>query len=176
MSFFQKNQAPMLPNQPSETSKREKKPASKQDKRLLGLVLGCSAASTLLYFSLIVIADHLYYWLVASFEPTVAQTAAQVLGIGVMGLYAVTGTVFLVVFIIYNRGFTRDNVTPEMLPDSMTEQEKAEFIQNGIDRKRKSKWMIVVLFALFTPLAIDFLILTAIPTLLGPIFGQNVGG
>ena len=58
-----------------------------------------------------------------------------------------------------------------MLPDTMTEQEKADFIQEGADRKRKSKWMIVVLFTLFVPLAIDFLILTAIPTLFGGMLG-----
>lgn len=163
MSFFSKNQGNMLPPRPSRPP-REKKPASKQDKLLLGLVLGCTAASTLLYFFLIALSEHME-----------SLITAQVFGIGVMALYAAAGTVFLVVYIIYNRAFTRDNITPEMLPDSMSEEQKTAFIQSGIDRKRKSRWMIVVLLALFTPLAIDFLILTAIPTLLGPIFGDYFG-
>lgn len=157
MSFFQKNQSPMLPNQPPRKQPEPKK-ATKQDKLLLGLVLGCSAASTLIYFTLIELSKHME-----------SLITAQVLGIGVMVLYAVAGAAFLFTYIIYNRGFTRDNITPDMLPDTMSEQQKEEFIQNGKDRKRKSKWMIIVIFALFVPLAVDFIVLIAIPTLFGSI-------
>ena len=147
----------MLPNQPQKQREpREKKPATKQQKLLFGLVLGCSAASTLLYFFLVSLSEGMEY-----------LVAAQIIGMGVPVLYGATGAAFLFAYIIYNRAFTRDGITPEMLPDTMTEQEKADFIQSGADRKRRSKWMIVVLFALFVPLAIDFLILTAIPTLFG---------
>ena len=158
MAFFQRNQSPMLPGQPQRP--REKKPATKQQKLLFGLVLGCSSASTLLYFFLITLSEHMEYLI-----------AAQIFGMGVPVLYAAAGAAFVAAYIIYNRAFTRDNITPEMLPDTMTEQEKADFIQEGADRKRKSKWMIVVLFTLFVPLAIDFLILTAIPTLFGGMLG-----
>ena len=165
MSFFQKNSSPMLPNQPPrEREPRQRKPASKKDKILLGLVLGCSAASTLLYFFMISLSEHMEYLI-----------TAQIFGLGVPIFYAVAGAAFLFTYVIYNRAFTRDNVTPEMLPDSMSEEQKQAFIQSGADRKRKSKWMIIVLFALFTPLAIDFLILTAIPTLFGGIWGQYLG-
>lgn len=157
MSFFQKNQSPMLPNQPPRKQPEPKK-ATKQDKLLFGLVLGCSAASTLIYFTLIELSKHME-----------SLITAQVLGIGVMVLYAVAGAAFLFTYIIYNRGFTRDNITPDMLPDTMNEQQKEEFIQNGKDRKRKSKWMIIVIFALFVPLAVDFIVLIAIPTLFGSI-------
>ncbi len=165
MSFFQKNSSPMLPNQPPrEREPRQRKPASKKDKILLGLVLGCSAASTLLYFFMISLSEHMEYLI-----------TAQIFGLGVPIFYAVAGAAFLFTYVIYNRAFTRDNVTPEMLPDTMSEEQKQAFIQSGADRKRKSKWMIIVLFALFTPLAIDFLILTAIPTLFGGIWGQYLG-
>ncbi len=165
MSFFQKNSSPMLPNQPPrEREPRQRKPASKKDKVLLGLVLGCSAASTLLYFFMISLSEHMEYLI-----------TAQIFGLGVPIFYAVAGAAFLFTYIIYNRAFTRDNVTPEMLPDSMNEEQKQAFIQSGVDRKRKSKWMIIVLFALFTPLAIDFLILTAIPTLFGGVLEQYMG-
>lgn len=162
MALFQKNSSPMLPNQPQrpERQPRERKPATKQQKLLFGLVLGCSVLSTFLYFGVVALSEHME-----------ALITAQIMGIGIMVLYAAVGAGFLIAYIIYNRGFTRDNVTPEMLPDTMSEHEKVAFIQSGVERKRKSKWMIVVLFAAFVPLAIDFLILTAIPTLLGGMPG-----
>jgi len=163
MSFFQKNSSPMLPGQ-QPRKQPEPKEATKQDKLLFWLVLGCSAVSTLLYFTVVEVSKYME-----------SLITAQVLGIGIMVLYAAAGAVFLLTYIIYNRGFTRDNITPEMLPDTMSEQQKADFIQSAKDRKRKSKWMIIVIFALFVPLAIDFLVLVAIPTLLSPLLGQSAG-
>ena len=161
MGFFQKNTSPMLPNQPREERKpRERKPATKEQKLLFGLMLGCSVVSTLLYFGIVALSQHME-----------SLRTAQIMGIGIMVLYAVIGAGFLIAYIIYNRAFTRDNITPDMLPDTMSEHEKVAFIQSGVERKRKSRWMIVVLFAAFVPLAIDFLILTAIPTLFGGMLG-----
>ena len=162
MAFFQRNSSPMLPGQPQrpERKPRERKPATKEQKLLFGLVLGCSVVSTLLYFGIVALSEHME-----------ALRTAQVMGIGIMVLYAIVGAAFLIAYIIYNRAFTRDNITPEMLPDTMSEHEKLAFIQNGVERKRKSKWMIVVLFAAFVPLAIDFLILQVFPTLLGSMLG-----
>ena len=154
----------MLPDQPPHQEPPKKQP-TKQDKRLFWLVLGCSAASTLLYFTIIEVSKYMQ-----------SLITAQIMGIGIMVLYALAGAAFLFTYLIYNRGFTRDNITPEMLPDSMSEQEKQEFIQSAKQRKQKTKWMIIVIFALFVPLAIDFLVLVAAPTLLSPIFGQSVGG
>lgn len=151
----------MLPNQPREERKpRERKPATKEQKLLFGLMLGCSVVSTLLYFGIVALSQHME-----------SLRTAQIMGIGIMVLYAVIGAGFLIAYIIYNRAFTRDNITPDMLPDTMSEHEKLAFIQSGVERKRKSRWMIVVLFAAFVPLAIDFLILTAIPTLFGGMLG-----
>ncbi len=151
----------MLPSQPREERKpRERKPATKEQKLLFGLVIGCSVVSTLLYFAIVALSEHME-----------SLRTAQIMGIGIMVLYAALGAGFLIAYIIYNRAFTRDNITPEMLPDTMSEHEKVAFIQSGVERKRKSKWMIVVLFAAFVPLAIDFLILTAIPTLFGAMLG-----
>ena len=160
MAFFQKNSSPMLPNQPQRPEREPRKPATKQQKLLFGLVIACSVLSTLVYFGIVALSEHME-----------ALITAQIMGIGVMVLYAAVGAGFLIAYIIYNRGFTRDNITPDMLPDTMSEHEKLAFIQSGAERKRKSKWMIVVLFAAFVPLAIDFIVLTAIPTLLGGMLG-----
>ena len=154
----------MLPNQ-SPRQEPPKKQPTKRDKLLFWLIIGCSALSTILYFTVIEISKYME-----------SLITAQILGIGIMVLYAVAGAAFLFTYLIYNRGFTRDHITPDMLPDTMSEQEKRDFIDSALQRKRKSKWMLVVIFALFIPLAIDFLVLVAVPTLLSPIFGQPTGG
>lgn len=51
-------------------------------------------------------------------------------------------------YVFYNRGFTRKNVTVEMLPEHWSEEEKEEFIADGKRRLRKSKWCITLLFPL----------------------------
>ena len=162
MALFPKNSSPMLPNHPPQERKpRERKPATKQQKLLFGLTLGCSVVSTMIYFGMVALSEHME-----------ALITAQIMGIGIMALYAAVGAGFLIAYIIYNRAFTRDNITLEMLPDTMSEHEKVAFIQSGVERKRKSKWMIVVLFAAFVPLAIDFLILNAFPTLFGAMLSK----
>lgn len=61
---------------------------------------------------------------------------------------------FLIAYIAYNRAFTRKSVTREMLPDSWSEEKKQEYIDDGIRRAEKSKWMLSVIIPfLFTILA-----------------------
>lgn len=73
-------------------------------------------------------------------------------------------------YIIYNRAFSRKGVTPEMLPDTMSDAEKAEFIADGERRMEKSKWMLTIIF----PLVITFLFDTFILYVIEPLF--NIGG
>ena len=50
----------MLPNQPKEQRKpRERKPATKEQKLLFGLVIGCSVVSTLLYFVIVALSEYM---------------------------------------------------------------------------------------------------------------------
>ena len=71
-------------------------------------------------------------------------------------------------YIIYNRGFSRRNVTPEMLPDTMTLEEKTEFIADGERRLEKSKWLITVIFPLTMTFCLDvFYIFVVEPLLAG---------
>ncbi|MBE6538178.1 MAG: hypothetical protein E7671_01775 [Ruminococcaceae bacterium] len=64
----------------------------------------------------------------------------------VLVIYMVAFAAFLLTYIIYNRGFTRNGVTVDMLPDSMTNEEKVDFIEDAVRRKRKSKWMLTLIF------------------------------
>ena len=53
---------------------------------------------------------------------------------------------FLIAYIIYNRAFSRKNITPDMLPDSWTYEQKEEYVLDGKRRLKKSKWMLSVIF------------------------------
>lgn len=55
-------------------------------------------------------------------------------------------TIFVLAYVIYNRGFSRNGITVDMLPDSMTPEEKVAFVEEAETRKRRSKWMITVIF------------------------------
>ena len=71
---------------------------------------------------------------------------------------------FTVVFVIYNRAFTRRGITPEMLPDTMSAVEKAEYINDGKRRLEKSKWMLSVIIPLLVTIALDAIYLFTWPT------------
>ena len=66
---------------------------------------------------------------------------------------------FASAYIIYNRAFSRRGVTVEMLPDSMSDDEKREFIADGERRLQKSKWMILIIFPLVMTFIIDTMLI-----------------
>ena len=72
----------------------------------------------------------------------------------VMLLYMALLVGFVLGYLIYNRFLYRKNVTIEQLPDTMTLQEKEEFLADGNRRLEKSKWMMLIIF----PLVITFLV------------------
>lgn len=88
----------------------------------------------------------------------------------VMVVYMVLGAGSLLGYVVYNRGFSRRGVSAEMLPDSMTEEEKAAFVADAEARTRRSHWLLIVTFAFFFTFAIDLMELYVIPTI-GSIFG-----
>lgn len=66
---------------------------------------------------------------------------------------------FSAAYVIYNQGFYRKNITPDMLPDTMTAEEKQAAIDEGKTRLEKSKWMITIIFPLVMTFILDILIL-----------------
>ena len=69
--------------------------------------------------------------------------------------FVITFAVYMVIFaafsfsyVIYNRGFSRKKLTPDMLPDSWSYAEKTAFIEDGKKRLEKSKWMLTVIIPL----------------------------
>ena len=81
--------------------------------------------------------------------------------------YMAIETVFIIVYVLYNRGFSRRGVTTEMLPETWSEEKKEEFISNGARRMRRSRWMLVVIIAFLITFAIDIIELVVMPTLFG---------
>ena len=70
-----------------------------------------------------------------------------------MGLYLALTAVFTFAYVIYNRGFTRRHLTPDMLPEEWSDEQKTAYIADGTERLRKSKWMLTVIF----PLVLTFM-------------------
>lgn len=75
--------------------------------------------------------------------------------------------VLLLIFIIYNRAFTRRKLTVEMLPREWTREQKESYIKDGKDRFEKSKWMLSLIIPLLVPIALDALYLFTLPLLEG---------
>ena len=71
----------------------------------------------------------------------------------VMGAYAVLLVGFILAYLIYNRFLYRRGVTAEQLPDTMTDEQKQAFIDDGNARLEKSKWMMTSIL----PLVLVFL-------------------
>ena len=69
----------------------------------------------------------------------------------------------ILTYVIYNRGFSRRGLTPEMLPDTMTEEEKTEFIEDGVRRLKKSRPLLIVIFAFAFTFVYDVIELIAVP-------------
>lgn len=80
-------------------------------------------------------------------------------------IYAAIATVFVIVYVIYNRGFSREGVTPDMLPDTMSAVEKVEFLESRDRRKKKSKWMLTIIIPLIFTFMFDSLYLFVLPYL-----------
>ena len=72
-------------------------------------------------------------------------------------VYFILTALFCFAYVIYNRGFSRMKLTPDMLPDSMSADEKKAFIEDGQTRIEKSKWMLTVIFPLLMTFILDIL-------------------
>ena len=85
----------------------------------------------------------------------------------VMFTYTAVLAVFAFVYIIYNRGFSRKGVTPDMLPDEWSEEKKNEFIENGKYRLKRSMWMLVLIISLSFTFVVEAFIFFVLPMIKG---------
>lgn len=60
-------------------------------------------------------------------------------------IYLVIWAAAFIAYWVYNRGFSRKGVTPEMLPDEWSAEKKTQFIEDGKRRMEKSRWLIYII-------------------------------
>lgn len=78
-------------------------------------------------------------------------------------VYWIAFAVVLIAYIAYNRAFTRKGITVEMLPETWSAEQKAEFVEDGKRRLEKSKWMLSLIFPLMVTIAADAIYLFTWP-------------
>ena len=136
-------------------SNADKSPVSAADKKTAVnniLRLLCLIAVTMVIFCLYrFLIDHYYFEIV-------------------LGIYMAIAVVVIFAYVIYNRGFSRKGVTAEMLPDTWSDEEKREFIEDGERRLRKSRPLLVLCFAFAFTFLFDVIELFCFP-LIQEIFG-----
>lgn len=70
---------------------------------------------------------------------------------------------FLIAYVIYNRAFSRKNLTVDMLPRDWSAEMRTEYIEDGKRRLKKSRWMLSVIIPIAVPIALDALYLFTLP-------------
>ena len=78
-------------------------------------------------------------------------------------VYLVLGTASALGYVLYNRGFSRKDLTADMLPADWSDEKKKSFLEDGARRMKRSRWVLIVAFAIFTTLAVDMIELYVIP-------------
>lgn len=81
----------------------------------------------------------------------------------VMWGYMIALTVLVLVYILYNRGFSRKGVTVDMLPDEWSEERKTEFVDSAKRRMDRSRWILILMIGLLVTFLVDAIELFVIP-------------
>ncbi|MBR0450074.1 MAG: hypothetical protein IIX30_04580 [Clostridia bacterium] len=135
-----------------ESADKEKKGKRLNKKKLKYLLatVGLSVLFCVFYYTVMEISARnpsLYY-----FFPTV------------MFIYMALLAVLALVYIIYNRGFSRKGVTVDMLPLEWSDEKKQSFVESGKQRLERSKWLLVFIIALLFTFVMEAVVLFALPT------------
>ena len=85
----------------------------------------------------------------------------------VFPIYAVIASASILGYVIYNRGFSRKGITRDMLPSTMSEDEKTKFIEDAKRRSDRSRWLLIIAFAFIFTFAFDAFDLFVIEGLFG---------
>ena len=93
----------------------------------------------------------------------------------ILGIYMGITTALLLAYLIYNRGFSRKDVTIEMLPLDWSEDRKRNFIDNAEKRVQKSRWLFVILLSFILTFVFDAIDLFVRPLLAIPLLTLAMG-
>jgi hypothetical protein len=69
--------------------------------------------------------------------------------------YVAVASVLIIAYFIINRAFTGSGVTYEMLPDTMTRDEKEDYLADVADREKRSRPLLLVIFPIIITLLVD---------------------
>ena len=78
-------------------------------------------------------------------------------------IYLAAGGALALWYIIYNRGFNTKGKTPDMLSDTLSQEERVELIRAGEERFEKSRWALLILLPILFVFLIDTIYLFMIP-------------
>lgn len=85
----------------------------------------------------------------------------------VMWGYMIALAALVIAYVIYNKGMYLKGVTEEMLPDTMSIEEKRALIDGAKRRIDKSRWMLVLIIGFVVTFAVEALMLFVLPWLEG---------
>ncbi len=85
----------------------------------------------------------------------------------VMWGYMIALAALALAYIIYNRGMSRKGITEDMLPDEWDADKKREYIENGNNRLKRSKWMLILMIAFVITFAAEAITLFVVPLIDG---------
>ena len=86
-----------------------------------------------------------------------------------MYIYVGLGAALLIVYVIYNRGFSLRGVTPDMLPDTLTPEQKQQRLDEAARRLHESRWMLTLIIPLILAVLLDVLYLFFVADLLAAL-------
>jgi hypothetical protein len=131
---------------------KEQDPAREKEARQLMLtLLGNSALILTIYFVL----NNLEFW-------------------PIFFIYMGIAAVLVLIYTVYNRGFVYKGVTPDMLPDTMAEEEKRMVLTEAAARMKKTRWMLTLIIPFLLAFMLDALYLFLLEDLMISL-GLDVG-
>lgn len=81
--------------------------------------------------------------------------------------YVAVASVLIIAYFIINRAFTGRGVTYEMLPDTMSRDEKEEYLADVAAREERSRPLLLVIFPIIITLLVDLFRLFVIDGFMG---------
>ncbi len=123
-------------------------PLSPEKKRLILTIAANSALLSLIYFGVCY---------------GITDPALWPIPLIVSVVYWIAFAGFLIAYVIYNRAFSRRDLTPDMLPRDWPLKKREEYVADGKRRLERSKWMLSVIIPLLVPISLDALYLFTLP-------------
>ncbi|MBQ2733181.1 MAG: hypothetical protein IJF74_03405 [Clostridia bacterium] len=113
-----------------------------------------AARTTLLYLLFVVVNTVVFY---ALYAMLVSGDAGYLVSQITMWTYFALLIGFFCAYIIYNKGFTMVNRTPDSFPEDWSYEKMCAVTEEGERRKKKSKWMLLIIIPLLFTFMFDMI-------------------